>query len=200
MKTVWSGAAVAEANLTVQVSALRRVLACDRQQGSCIRTISGRGYCFVAPVTRIAAATASPPPLTPLVGRDDELALLQRRWQRARAGAGAVVLVSGEPGIGKSRLAQSLLDTLSGEPHARWRLFCSPQYQEHALYPAITQLEQAAGFRREDTAEQRLDKLEAALAEATPDPGEAVPLLAALLSVPTDERYPPLGLTRQKQK
>jgi DNA-binding winged helix-turn-helix (wHTH) protein/tetratricopeptide (TPR) repeat protein len=200
MKTVWSGTAVAEANLTVQVSALRRVLDRDRRQGSCIRTVSGRGYCFVAPVTRIAAATALPPALTPLVGRDEELAFLQRRWQRAKAGEGAVVLVSGEPGIGKSRLAQSLLDTLGGEPHASLRLFCSPQHQDHALYPAITQLERAAEFQREDTAEQRLDKLEAVLAQATHDPGEAAPLLAALLSVPAGERYAPLGLTPQKQK
>ena len=138
--------------------------------------------------------------LTPLVGRDEELALLQRRWQQAKAGEGCVVLVSGEPGIGKSRLAQTLLERLSGEPHTRLRSFCSPHHQDSALYPTITQLERAAGFRREDTAEQRLDKLEAVLAQATNDLGEAAPLLAALLSLPTGERYPPLNLTPQKQK
>ncbi len=137
---------------------------------------------------------------TPLVGRDEELALLQRRWQQAKSGEGCVVLVSGEPGIGKSRLAQSLLEQLAGEPHTRLRSFCSPHHQDSALYPTITQLERAAGFRREDTTHQRLDKLGALLAQATNDLGEAAPLLAVLLSIATVERYPPLNLTPQKQK
>jgi len=137
---------------------------------------------------------------TPLVGRGEELALLQRRWQQAKTGEGCVVLVSGEPGIGKSRLAQILLEQLSGEPHRRLRFFCSPHHQDHALYPTIVQLERAAGFRREDTSEQRLEKLEGVLAQATNDLGEAVPLLSALLSLPTGERYAPLNLTPQKQK
>jgi class 3 adenylate cyclase/tetratricopeptide (TPR) repeat protein len=137
---------------------------------------------------------------TPLVGRDEELAMLERRWQQAMAGEGCVVLVSGEPGIGKSRLAQALLERLSGEPHIRLRMFCSPHHQDHALYPTIAQLERAAGFRRKDTADARLDKLEAVLAQATNDLGEAAPLLAALLSLPTGERYPPLNLVPKKQK
>jgi class 3 adenylate cyclase len=137
---------------------------------------------------------------TPLVGRDEELAMLERRWQQAKSGEGCVVLLSGEPGIGKSRLAQTLIDRLAGEPHTRLRAFCSPHHQETALYPSITRLERAAGLRREDTAAQRLDKLEAVLAQATNDLGEAAPLLAALLSIPTDGRYPPLDLTPQKQK
>jgi hypothetical protein len=137
---------------------------------------------------------------TPLVGRDEELAMLLRRWQQAKSGEGSVVLVSGEPGIGKSRLAQALIERLAGEPHTRLRSFCSPHHRDQPLYPTITQLERAAGFRREDTADQRLDKLEAALAQATNDLGEAAPLLAALLSLPTGERYPPLDLAPQKQK
>ncbi len=137
---------------------------------------------------------------TPLVGRDEELAMLERRWQQAKSGEGSIVLLSGEPGIGKSRLAQTFLERLAGEPHTRLRSFCSPHHQDHALYPTIAQLERAAGFRREDTADQRLDKLEAVLAQATNDLREAAPLLAALLSIPAGERYPPLNLTPQKQK
>jgi class 3 adenylate cyclase/predicted ATPase len=140
------------------------------------------------------------PDLTPLVGRDEELAVLQRRWQEAKAGEGCVMLLSGEPGIGKSRLVQALLEQLSGEQHTRLRLFCSPHHQNSALYPTITQLERAAGFRRGETAEQRIDKLEAVLAQATGDLSQAAPLLAKLLSVPVGERYPPLRLTPQKQK
>jgi class 3 adenylate cyclase/tetratricopeptide (TPR) repeat protein len=137
---------------------------------------------------------------TPLVGRDEELALLERRWRQAKAGEGCVVLVSGEPGIGKSRLADTMLERRSGQPHTRLRLFCSPHHQDSALYPMITHLERAAGFRREETVDERLDKLEAVLAQATNDLGEAVPLLAALMSLPTGERCPPLKLTPQKQK
>src|SRR6185369_7241043 len=113
---------------------------------------------------------------TPLIGREEEIALLTRRWERAKAGEGSVVLIVGEPGIGKSRIAQTLLEQLAKEPHTRLRFFCSPHHQHSALYPTITQFEQAAGFRREDTAETRLDKLVAVLALANQELGEAVPL------------------------
>jgi len=89
---------------------------------------------------------------------------------------------------------------LDKEPHTRLRYFCSPHYQDSALYPSIAQLERAAGFRREDTDEQRLEKLEAILAQGTNDLREAVPLLADLLNIPTGDRYPPLNLTPQKRK
>ncbi len=137
---------------------------------------------------------------TPLVGRDEEIELLMRRWQQAKDGDGSVVLISGEPGIGKSRIAATLVERLSAEPHTRLRYFCSPHHQDSALYPSIAQLERAAGFRREDTAEQRLAKLEAVLALGTNDLSEAVPLLADLLSIPSGDRYPPLNLTPQKRK
>jgi class 3 adenylate cyclase len=137
---------------------------------------------------------------TPLIGRDEEIDLLTRRWEQAKRGDGCVVLVSGEPGIGKSRIVVTILERLSSEPHIRLRYFCSPHHQDSALYPSITQLERAAGFRREDTDEQRLAKLEAVLAQATNDLGAAVPPLADLLSIPTGDRYPPLNLTPQKRK
>ncbi|MCK1642268.1 AAA family ATPase [Bradyrhizobium sp. 157] len=137
---------------------------------------------------------------SPLIGREEEIALLTRRWERAKAGDGSVVLIAGEPGIGKSRIAQTLLEQLGGEPHTRLRYFCSPHHQHSALYPSITQLEQAAGFRREDTAETRLNKLIAVLALANQELSEAVPLLADLLSIPTGDRYPPLNFTPQKRK
>ena len=137
---------------------------------------------------------------TPLVGRDEEIELLLRRWEQAKSGDGCVVLISGEPGIGKSRIAETIVERLGGEPYTRLRYFCSPHHQDSALYPSIAQLERAAGFRREDTAEQRLAKLEAVLAQGTNDLSEAVPLLADLLSIPTGDRYPPLNLTPQKRK
>jgi predicted ATPase len=113
---------------------------------------------------------------------------------------GLANLISGEPGIGKSRIAQALLERLSGEPHARLRYFCSPHHQDSALYPSITQLERAAGLRRDDTDEQRLTKLETILSRGTNDLREVVPLLADLLSIPTCDRYLPLNLTPQKRK
>jgi class 3 adenylate cyclase len=137
--------------------------------------------------------------LTALIGRDEEIDLLLRRWEQAKRGDGRVALISGEPGIGKSRIVQTILERLTGEPHIRLRYFCSPHHQDSALYPSITQLERAAGFRREDTSEQRLAKLEAVLSQGTNDLSEAVPLLADLLSIPMGDRYPPLNLTPQKR-
>jgi class 3 adenylate cyclase len=137
---------------------------------------------------------------TPLVGRNEEIDLLLRRWEQAKGGDGCVVLVTGEPGIGKSRIVQALLDRLSGEPHTRLCYFCSPHHQDSTLYPSITQLERAAALRRDDADEQRLSKLEGVLAQATDDLSEAVPLLADLLSIPTGDQYPALNLTPHKRK
>jgi class 3 adenylate cyclase len=120
---------------------------------------------------------------TPLVGRDEELDLLLRRWQQAKAGEGRVVLVSGEPGIGKSRLTAELSQRIQGEPQTRVRYFCSPYHQDSALYPFIVQLERAAGFARDDTTDGKLGKLQALLSPGTPSNDE-IELLAELLSLP----------------
>ena len=138
--------------------------------------------------------------LSSLVGRDGELALLLHRWELAREGEGQVVLLSGEPGIGKSRLVHALRDRLAGEPHTPLRYQCSPYHTGTALYPVIDQLERAARFGRDDDAEARLAKLEALLAPSAGDTGAVVPLLAALLAIPTEGRYPPLELTPQRRK
>jgi class 3 adenylate cyclase len=137
---------------------------------------------------------------TPLVGRTEEIDLLMRRWEQAKAGNGCVVLLSGEPGVGKSRIAQAVVERLADEPHTRLRYFCSPHHQNSPLHPSIAQLKRAAGFRRDDTDEQRLAKLEAVLAQATDDLGEAMPLLADLLCIPTGDRYPQFTLPPQKRK
>src|SRR5215469_16515715 len=150
-----------------------------------------------ATVSRFEALHAT---TTPLIGRDEEIDLLLRRWDQAKRGEGCVVLLSGEPGIGKSRIAQTIVERLDNEPHTRLRYFCSPHHQDSAGYPVIAQLERAAGFRRDDTDEQRLDKLEAVLAPGTTNLSEVVPLFADWLSIPTGDRYPALNLTPEKRK
>jgi predicted ATPase len=120
---------------------------------------------------------------TPLVGRDEELDLLLRRWQQAKAGEGRVLLISGEPGIGKSRLTAALSQCIASEPHTRLRYFCSPHHQDSALYPFITQLERAAGFLRDDTVEEKLSRLRELLVPGARG-DEEIESLAELLSLP----------------
>ena len=137
--------------------------------------------------------------LTELVGREEELELLLRRWSKAKSGEGQVVLLSGEPGIGKSRLTAALLERVAAEPHIRLRNFCSPQHTDSALYPTIGQIERAAGFRHDDTAQAKLDKLDALLAQSSTSPHDAA-LLAEMLSLPNDGRYPALELTSPERR
>ncbi len=137
--------------------------------------------------------------VTELVGREEELELLLRRWSKAKSGQGQVVLLSGEPGIGKSRLTAALLEQVAGEPHTRLRNFCSPQHTDSALYPTIGQIERAAGFRQDDTSEAKLDKLDRLLAQSSTSPHDAA-LLVEMLSLPSDGRYPGLELTPQQRR
>ena len=132
--------------------------------------------------------------LTSLVGRGEEIEILQRRWAKARSGEGQVVLLSGEPGIGKSRLAAALMERLADEPHMRMRYFCSPQHVDSAFYPIIRHLERAAGFAAEDDPKTRLDKLDALLARSPTSPEDSG-LLADLLGLGNDGRYPVIELS-----
>jgi class 3 adenylate cyclase/predicted ATPase len=137
--------------------------------------------------------------LTDLVGREEELEILFRRWSRAKRGEGQVVLLSGEAGIGKSRLTAALLERLADEPHSRLRYLCSPQHTDSAFYPIINQMERAAGFAHDDTPRAKLDKLDILLARSSTS-GEEAALFAELLSLPNDERYPALDLDTQQRR
>src|SRR6266567_4464832 len=138
--------------------------------------------------------------LTDLIGREDELDFLLDRQRLAWKGEGQIVLISGEPGIGKSHLAAALAKRIAGEPHTRLRHQCSPYHTNSALRPFIAQLERAAGFTADETSEQRLDKLEAVLAMGASRIEGVAPLFAALLSIPLGERYPSLALTPAQQR
>src|SRR5215472_617668 len=140
-----------------------------------------------------------PSGLTALVGREEETELLLRRWSRAKSGEGQVVLISGEAGIGKSRLTADLLESLAPEPHTRLRYFCSPQHTDSAFYSIIGQMERAAGLLHDDTSQQKLDKLDALLAQTSTSIQDAA-LIAEMLSLPNDGRYPALELTPQQRR
>jgi tetratricopeptide (TPR) repeat protein len=138
--------------------------------------------------------------LTPLVGREHELGILMERWAWAKDGDGQIVLLAGEPGIGKSRLIRALREQLGDERYMAFSNFCSPHHINSALHPVIELLERAARLDRDEPAKEQLAKLEAVLARSSDRLHEVVPLLAALLGVPTGERYPTLGLTPEAQK
>jgi AAA ATPase domain/Adenylate and Guanylate cyclase catalytic domain len=137
--------------------------------------------------------------LATLVGRDEEAELLMRRWKQAKTGEGRAVLISGEPGIGKSRLTAALSEHIRTEPHTRLRYFCSPHYQDSALYPFIVQLECAAGFTRDDEVETKLGKLRTLLSPGLRDEDD-IALLSELLSWPSaaaDPQSQPPAQTRE---
>ena len=138
--------------------------------------------------------------LTNLIGRENEIDFILKRQRLAWKGEGQIVLISGEPGIGKSRLAAALEERIADEPHTVLRYQCSPSHTNSTLYPFIVQLERAAGFKADDTAHQRLDKLEALLAKTASQGQDTTPLLAALLSIPLGGRYPALALNPVQQR
>ena len=136
----------------------------------------------------------------PLVGRESELKLLLERWEQAMEGEGHVVLLCGEPGIGKSRLTQALRENVGDKPHIRIRYQCSPYHSSTALHPFIEQLQHAARIAPDDAVDTKLTKLESLLSQAVDDLAQAVPLLASLLSIDYSSRYSPLTVSPQKQK
>jgi DNA-binding SARP family transcriptional activator/predicted ATPase len=138
--------------------------------------------------------------LSPLVGRQEEMDLLLRRWDQAKLGEGRVALLSGEPGIGKSRIAESLLEKLEGEPHTSARYFSSPHHIHSPLYPFITHLERAASFEPGSSANAKLDRLEALLKPMARNAPRDLTLIADLLSVPTEGRYPALAVSPQQKR
>ena len=138
--------------------------------------------------------------LSPLVGRQEEMELLLRRWHQAKAGEGRVVLLSGEPGIGKSRIAETVLTRLKGELHAGLRYFCSPHHTQSPLYPFIAQLERAASFEAGSSVREKLDKLHALFKPTARNVPQDLALIAELLGVPLDERYSMVDVSPQQKR
>lgn len=137
--------------------------------------------------------------LAPLVGRDEEIELLLRRWIKAKAGEGQVVLISGEPGIGKSRLAATIIERIGQQPNTRLRYFCSPHHTDSAFHPIIRQIERAAQLQRDDDAREKVNKLDALLSQGSAQPDD-YRLIGDLLSLPDVGRNAALHLSPQQRR
>jgi class 3 adenylate cyclase/predicted ATPase len=197
---------IAEPNMVVIAESTRRLLGNLFQ----LEDLGTRGLKGIAgPVRAWAAVQPNPVAsrfealhatgMTALVGREEESELLLRRWAKVITGNGHVMLLSGEPGIGKSRLTAAIMELLAREPHRRVRYFCSPQHTNSALYPIIGQIEHAAGLSRDDSLQAKLDKLDALLRQSSTSSQDAA-LLAEMLSLPNDGRYPVLELEPQQRR
>ena len=151
--------------------------------------------------SRAPSPTATPDiGARPLVGRSQELGLLRDCWKQVSEGRGRVVLLSGDAGIGKSRLVQAVVASLDQEPHAHLEFRCSAYYANSPLYPVVALLPTVLGWSREDADEARLDKLDAFCTRHHLPPAEAVPLLASLLSLPASDRFPSPSMSPERQK
>src|SRR5947209_7904294 len=197
---------IAEPNMVVIAESTRRLLGSFFQLDDLgIKSLKG----IAGPVRAWAVLQASsvasrfearhPSGLTALVGRDEEFQALRQRWLKATDGEGQVVLLSGEAGIGKSRLTTAFVELLADERHIRLRYFCSPQHTDSALYPIIGQMERAAGLARDDTSQAKLDKLDVLLNQ-TSTSAEDVALIAEMLSLRNDGRYPAVELTPAQRR
>jgi predicted ATPase/class 3 adenylate cyclase len=198
--------ALAEPNTVVIGPSTRRILG-DLFEYRSLGAIEVKGFTETVQAYQVLRSSTiesrfealHPSALTPLVGRTEESELLHRRWLRAKSGDGQAVLLSGEPGIGKSRMTATVLEQVANEPHTRLRYFCSPHHSDSAFSPIISQLERAAGFEREDDSPSRFDKLDALLSR-TSTSMEDRQLIADLLSLPDIGRYPALDLSPQQRK
>src|ERR1700730_1690043 len=167
--------------------------------GQCLKGLAGQPSAYRVISERIAESrfeARASGAMSNMVGRDHELALMLERWKQAKAGEGQLVLLSGEAGIGKSRLARGMIDAVSSEPHIRVSYQCSPYHTGSPLYPVIQQLVFTAGIKPDDDNDDKLDRLEKVLVGAESDR----PLLAALLGLQIEGRYEPLSLTPQQQR
>ena len=198
--------AVAAPNKVVISDGTRRLLGnlfeLQELEAKSLKGISGsvRAWAVLRPSSVESRFEAlHPNGLSALVGREEEAELMSRRWSRAKTGEGQVVLISGEAGIGKSRLTAALLESLAGDPHTRLRYFCSPQHTDSALYPIIAQIERAAGLTHDDAAQAKLDKLDALLAKSSTSAQDAA-LFAEMLSLPNDGRHLALDLSPQQRR
>jgi class 3 adenylate cyclase/predicted ATPase len=197
---------VAEPNVVVIASGTRRLVG-DLFEYRDLGTVEVKGIAAPVPTWQVLrpSVVASRfealhgPALSPLVGRDEEIDLLLRRWTRAKAGDGQIVLVSGEAGLGKSRTVAALTERLQTEAHIRLHYFCSPYHQDSALFPFVDQLGHAAGFAHDDPPAVKLEKLEASLSRADP-PEQDVAFLVDLLSLPASEHHPLPKLSPQRKK
>src|SRR5205814_273685 len=166
--------ALAEPNAVVIGPSTRRILG-DLFEYRSLGAIEVKGFTETVQANQVLRSSTiesrfealHPSALTPLVGRKEESELLHRRWLRAKSGDGQAVLLSGEPGIGKSRMTATVLEQVANEPHTRLRYFCSPHHSDSAFSPIISQLERAAGFEREDDSPSRFDKLDALLSRTS---------------------------------
>ena len=198
--------AIADANTVVIAESTRRLVGTLFE----LKELGGRELKGISGSTQVWAALSVSPigsrfealhggALTPFIGRQQELASLLEHWSLAKASAGQVVLLSGEAGIGKSRLTVALMGRLALEPHIRLRYFCSPQRADSPFYPVIGQMERAAALTRGDTLKAKLDKLDTLLVR-TSTPVEDAALFAEMLSLPNDGRYPAVDLLPQQRR
>jgi class 3 adenylate cyclase/predicted ATPase len=198
---------LAEPNSVVIASSTRRLVGDLFEYGD-LGLVNARGFDEPVPAWRVIGPRPAPSrfeavqrvTLTELTGRDEELAILLDRWERARSGEGQIILLQGAPGIGKSRVARELRIRVGAQEHRAIRYQCLPRFTNTALYPIVHHIEQEAGFLHGDTNNVKFEKLKRLFPAQSIGSPETLPVLAEMLSIPTDGRFPPLALTPAERK